>query len=311
MLFHSSQPSLTLVGTDHGHFAIAGRQDVKHAVILTLAPMLTCFFSSKLIDRRRFRETTTELASLYGSRHGADLWMLRETHGLEEAGLSVQNLPFLTESIRIVNDRFSVTRNHVAHGEIAHEADTVTKMLALALLNQDGNKVLIGLELDALATTQMHFKDMLLVGGLRVQELKSRELDRQGSASNTVKVVDSLALDFENIRANTERSTGNVRHVMADLRTDVDVQGQARLKSRSVEQNEITFTMEVKMVSLPRLEMRITFAAPASDWRSTDTREAKNESVRRSIGVTGTPRARGKPKRVDLMARKRVGGRNV
>lgn len=96
---------------------------------------------------------------------------------------------------------------------------------------------------------------------------------------------------------------------MADLRTDVDVQGQARLKSGSVEQNEIAFTMEVKMVSLPRLEMRITFAAPASnDWRATDTREAKNESVRRSIGVTPT-RTVGKSKRVDLMAGKRAGGR--
>jgi hypothetical protein len=98
---------------------------------------------------------------------------------------------------------------------------------------------------------------------------------------------------------------------MADLRTDVDVQGQPRLKSGSVEQNEIAFTMEVKMVSLPRLEMRITFAAPASnDWRATDTREAKNESVRRSIGgVTPTLTVGGKPKRVDLMAGKRAGGR--
>jgi hypothetical protein len=105
---------------------------------------------------------------------------------------------------------------------------------------------------------------------------------------------------------------------MSDLRTDVDIQAQARLKSGTVEQNEITFTMEVKMVSLPRLEMRITFAAPASnDWRATDTREAKNESVWRSIGITGRLKLagriddRGEPKRVDLMTGKRAGGRNV
>jgi hypothetical protein len=61
---------------------------------------------------------------------------------------------------------------------------------------------------------------------------------------------------------------------MADLRTDVDVQAQARLKSGTVEQNEIAFTMEVEMLSTPRLEMRITFAAPVTgryDWKATDT----------------------------------------
>jgi hypothetical protein len=65
---------------------------------------------------------------------------------------------------------------------------------------------------------------MLLVGGLRVRERESRKLVRQGSVQHTVEVVDSLTLDFENIRANTECGTGNVGHVTSDLRPDVDVQ---------------------------------------------------------------------------------------
>jgi hypothetical protein len=43
---------------------------------------------------------------------------------------------------------------------------------------------------------------MLLVGGLRLQELKSAEFAGQVGASHTIEVVDSLTLDFENIRAN-------------------------------------------------------------------------------------------------------------
>jgi hypothetical protein len=35
-----------------------------------------------------------------------------------------------------------------------HDANSVSKVLAMALLNQDRNKVLVGLHLDALATAQ-------------------------------------------------------------------------------------------------------------------------------------------------------------
>jgi hypothetical protein len=100
----------------------------------------------------------------------------------------------------------------------------------------------------------------------------------------------------------------------------VDVQAQAGLKSGTVEQNEITFTMKVETFSLPGLEMRIAFAASSTgrryDWRATDTREGKNESVWawRYIMVTGLGGSTimGIPKRIDLMAPgKRAGGRNV
>jgi hypothetical protein len=49
-LLHSSLTSL--VGTDHGHFEITGRQDVKYAVVLALAPVFASLFRSKLVDRR-------------------------------------------------------------------------------------------------------------------------------------------------------------------------------------------------------------------------------------------------------------------
>jgi hypothetical protein len=163
-----------LIGTHHGHFEVASRQDVKDTIILALAPVLASLFRSKLRDRGRLREATAELACLHGRRKLAHLlWMLRETNGMEEAGLGVENLPFLTESTRIVNDCLTVTRNHLAHSEIAREAGSATKVLTPTLLNQDRNKVLVRLDLNALATSQMHFEDMLLVGGLRVRERES------------------------------------------------------------------------------------------------------------------------------------------
>jgi hypothetical protein len=79
-------------------------------------------FSSKLMHR---------------SRHSEGVRVLRETNSLEEARLVVADLPFLTESIRIVNDSFTATGNHATHCKITHEANTLEKMLTLALLNQD------------------------------------------------------------------------------------------------------------------------------------------------------------------------------
>jgi hypothetical protein len=111
--------------------------------------------------------------------------MLRETKRTEEAGLGVENLPLLTESIHIVNGRLTISRNHVAHSEIAHETSAITKVLALALLNQDRNNVLVGLDLDTLAITQMHFKDMLLVSGLCVCERANPENSVGNTALNT------------------------------------------------------------------------------------------------------------------------------
>jgi hypothetical protein len=154
---------------------------------------------------------------------------------MEEAGLSIKDLPLLTKSIRISYDSFSTNAgNHVAHSKVTHEASAVTKVLTLTLLNQDRNKVLVGIDLDAIAAAQVNLKAMLLVGGLPVRERKSRELvrqgkARQGSASHTVQLVDFLTLDFENIQANPESSTGKwtTSHVGPSFG---DVQAQARLE---------------------------------------------------------------------------------
>jgi hypothetical protein len=219
--------------------------------------MLTRLFSSKFVDRRRFRETTTEMVSLHGSRHGASVGMLRETKGLEEEGLGVANLPLLAESIRILNDCFTVTRNHASLSKVAHETDTVMKVLTLALLNQDRNEILVSLELDTLATTQMHFKDMLLVGGLRMREGESCQLGRQVSLQHTVEPVDSLALDFENVRANTERGTGNVRHVMVDFRADVHGKTRAGVELCILKKHEVTGSVEIVILSAPGFEVRV------------------------------------------------------
>jgi hypothetical protein len=71
-------------------------------------------------------------------------------------------------------------RNHVTRS-------TLGKVLALSLLKRDGHKVLVGLGLDALSPAQVNFKDMLLVGGMRMQELKPAEYDLQVSSKHTVK----------------------------------------------------------------------------------------------------------------------------
>jgi hypothetical protein len=70
-------------------------------------------FCSKLIDRGRVQEATAELVSLHGSWHGALLRVPRETNRLEDRGLGVKDLSSLAKRIRIVEDGFTVTGNHV------------------------------------------------------------------------------------------------------------------------------------------------------------------------------------------------------
>jgi hypothetical protein len=149
--------------------------------------------------------------------------MLRETKPREKAGLTAEDLPLLAKIIRIVEDGLTITSKHVSLSKVTHEADTVTKVLALALLNQDGNKVLVGFDIDALFNTQMHSKHMLFVGGQCMRERESRELVRQLSIKHTIQVVDSPTRYFENICTNPENGTGNVRHVTSELCPDVDV----------------------------------------------------------------------------------------
>jgi hypothetical protein len=76
--------------------------------------------------------------------------MLGKANSLEEADISVENLPFLAKSIDIVDDSFTITGDHVAHTEISHQANTLGKVLALSLLERDRDKVLVGLDLDVL-----------------------------------------------------------------------------------------------------------------------------------------------------------------
>jgi hypothetical protein len=72
----------------------------------------------------------------------------------------------------------------------------LSAVLLLALLEIKTETVLVGLELDALATAQ-HTSKTLLVGGLRdVRKGESRELGRQGSVQHTVQPV-LLTHDFE------------------------------------------------------------------------------------------------------------------
>jgi hypothetical protein len=66
-------------------------------------------------------------------------------------------------------------------------------MLAAVLLNQDRNKVFVGLDLDVFVPAEMHVNHMLLLCWLRMRERETREHSRQVSAGYTIQVVDALA----------------------------------------------------------------------------------------------------------------------
>jgi hypothetical protein len=141
-------------------------------MILVFTPVNAGLFCGELVDGS-VRETTTQHADRIGRRDGALLRVLRETKCLEGCGLGVKDLPFVANSIRIGHDRFTITRQFDLVLEIAHKAITVGKIHLVALHNQYRNTLLLCFDLDALAHDQMHIENMLLVGELRMRELKS------------------------------------------------------------------------------------------------------------------------------------------
>jgi hypothetical protein len=156
--------------------------------------------------------------------------MLRETIRLEEFGFAVEDLPLLSVFIRIVEDCFTITSQHASLFETAHDANTVAEMLESSTVEHDGNKVLEDLDQNVFIVTQIHVKDMLMVVGLCMRDGVTRYRIRQVSTSLTIQVVDPPTRHFKSIGTDSERGSGNVGEVTSDLRTDVDVQPQARLK---------------------------------------------------------------------------------
>jgi hypothetical protein len=81
----------------------------------------------------------------------------------------------------------------------------------MSLLKQDVRKDFVRLDLDALAPAQMYFKEMVFLGGLRMEERKPAELGRQVSAKNTVKVVETPP------RLSTSRTSVPIRSTALEM----------------------------------------------------------------------------------------------
>jgi hypothetical protein len=266
-----------LVRTRLGHFEVACCQDVVNAAFLALTPLGARHFSG-FCQSRRFRETTTELTRCHGRGERASLRMLRETIFLEELGLGGEDLPLLAERIGIFDDCCTIASSHVSF-IVAHEANAVSEAVFVALFNRNSDKVLEGLDLDALLPTQMHLKHMLVLDGLGMRELKTGEFTRQLGASHTIEEVDALATNFKHIFAHAEYGTGNVREVTADRRPDVDVQPLARLKRITVDQDEVTLPVVVIAMSVPSLEMRVSGTGGVGNSVRSDGKHRESKKV--------------------------------
>jgi hypothetical protein len=87
---------------------------------------------------------------------------------MEELGLRIMDLPFLAESICVVENYLTVTGNMV-HSEVAHQA-TLQKVLALPC-SPRRKRSPVGLDLDNAHALPKCNRMLLVVG--RMQELKS------------------------------------------------------------------------------------------------------------------------------------------
>jgi hypothetical protein len=115
--------------------------------------------------------------------------MLRETKRLEE---EVQSrgpaTPGPASGLR--GQCYRHDEQHASLSEVAHEADAVTKVL-MALLNQYGDKVLVGLQRYARVSQMLQRHAACRWLRMREANLRTR---RQLSTRHTVQVVGTLAL---------------------------------------------------------------------------------------------------------------------
>jgi hypothetical protein len=70
-----------------------------------------------------------------------------------------------------------------------------------------------------------------------------------------------MVSDFKKVIANLDNSLRDERPVMANLRSDLDLQTKTRSKAGALGQDHVTSEVEVTGISLPRLEGRVSKVA--------------------------------------------------
>jgi hypothetical protein len=161
----------------------------------------------------------------------------------------VQDLPFLTQFIGVLQESLSISGQGLTTMESAHQTGAAAKPLVgyfrVLVMDLDGNDILVGLKLDTVPIAQRELKGMLLVVDLgmgHIAAVVTNQL-RQLCIGDTVDHVLSKARNLEHIWSNLDCSCFNETVAVANLGSGVNVQAQSLKEIWGVEENGITLTV--------------------------------------------------------------------
>jgi len=201
-----------------------------------------------------------------GSRGHATAFVgeLRRTGLAEQRHVLVGgNLPF-ESALRELVHRFSVARDHVTGVKFSHQTDRVGKVdrmpadlkrQELLVKLEQHPRTLVQIDLVVLVVLGIltMSQDAILDGVLTVAKLQGEV----GGGQLHVVQVKVILVEFQSVVTNPHGHGLNVREVVLNRGTGVQVKTDSAVEILGMDHNNITFTVERVVLLSPTLEMRV------------------------------------------------------
>jgi hypothetical protein len=186
--------------------------------------------------------------------------VLRGPVDLKELELGIKNHPLLTKIIGIINNSRTIMTNHLPTGKLFKEALAAHKLGAVDTSKLHSHHILEGGHVNVFVPTIFNVKNNFLVIGSRSADREALHFVWQLGIGNSVQHVRTPALHLQDIFANPDCSTGDIRIVITNCGTNVRIEPQTIAKSGCMKHDKIALAMVVIPNASPCLEMRVQAA---------------------------------------------------
>lgn len=198
-------------------------------------------------------------------RHAAALIRkLRSASVRKDDRVFLVHLPFESKRLKVWED-FPSAANHVSSVIVTQEPNRISKVICVTL-NINRQKLLVELEKNVRVLVEIHTEILVVLGILAffnrriangVFEIVSkgkREVSYRefGSIQNYM-----VAVELENVFANSKSSCFNVTEIALNCGTNVKVESGIVVERVAVDHDHIAFTVETRVSLAPTLKVRI------------------------------------------------------
>lgn len=244
------------------HIQIIGCQHIVDTLVLVtrlpcLASLLGFFLSNCSINE-------TAIHAGARDREPAGCWVLRSTLCvLEQHGLIREDLPLLPKVVDVVQrePRLAVAPKQLSSAIPSQHTNTIKVVSNVGMIKGDADKVLDRLNLD-LVVTHIDAVVVDLLAFWYVVELEGTEMCSvfllQVCAIDTIQEVGTKAGNLHDVTTNLDGGALDVRVLVANLGSDMNVEAHILSEGRSMDKVKITLSVVVVPVLRPGFEVGLS-----------------------------------------------------